>query len=172
MNAVEILTAARTRLSNPVNWTTGRLFRERAIAQDGFCFCSMGAVMKEGGAFTKDQLTNTLHPVRVPGVEVSPGNTDLGVYTTEGSIPTEKSVTARLYRLLEEAGCHAKTTRTAIAYLNAAAKQATNNIWERPYELNDAYGHAKVLQMFDLAIRNAKRRHINGKRLASQKVVA
>lgn len=46
-------------------------------------------------------------------------------------------------------------------YLNAAAIQLYGGTYS-PGDVNDEYGHAPTMRMYDLAIKNAKRRHING----------
>ncbi len=90
----------------------------------------------------------------------------LGVYPEIDGVKMSK-----LFAILESEGVHAKQVLTAIRYLNAAVVKVAgprdhyNRI--RPYEYNDSASHEQVLAMFDLAIRNAKRRHIDGGTYAS-----
>ncbi len=174
MKALDVLVAARARLSDKVNWTTGNLFAPREAAKDGFCFCAMGATMKEGGLWTTQQIAGlqTLVPVVREGeAKVVPGNVDVYIggyaeYPGEAllaCIRAQAAVRNRIFGTLAKAGFQANATINAIKYLSAAARQITKQSDYAPFEVNDNWGWEKTIQMFDLAIKNAKHRHINGK---------
>lgn len=172
MRAVDILVAARTRLTKYENWTTAALSNHSRSADGGRCFCSLGATVHEGGGMKDDDLV--FNTVRETLDYELPEYTALAHLSYDFVCKTNEDTRRALTNLklvsglLTEAGFAAKSTLIAISYLQAAAKQMYGT---HVVLVNDGPGrshknHAAVLAMFDLAIKNAKRRHINGRNYA------
>ena len=152
MKTVDVLTSARDRIADKKNWTTSFRYAKRVgsrahgVSQlsEANCFCAIGSVGATCGAKSAYAFSNQGKVVEV---------------------------------LQFASESDAKAFDKAAAYLNAAAFQICAKDYEDDYiayayELNDDHGHEETLKMFDLAIRNAKRRHINGKRTAEKAVSA
>jgi hypothetical protein len=113
------------------------------------CFCSLGAINAAVGA---DAENNGL------GLYSEEALITWGFYGRTGTKPPTKTQRAAF--------------SNASRYLLAAIKRLgyVNNVGEISF-FNDSMrgqaGHLMVLKAFDLAIKNAKRRHINGGRLAA-----
>lgn len=151
MKAIEVLQNARETLSDNMNWTKGGLFGKRvglAARPQGWvaanavenlekadCFCSIGAVAKACDV----RLTLFI--------------SDLGILYTDIIANTPGAKVSKGQQRAFEA---------ASKYLNAAARVISGKNYMVAFLFNDrsTTDHAKVLQMFDLAIKFAKRRHL------------
>ena len=109
------------------------------------CFCSIGAII---GAIGCDADTST--------GKLAPAHSN-------GWVPERSALAADVKNpnLVTATASQRRVFSTAYEYLNTACKRVTGGT--EIMELNDsARSGEKVLQAFDLAIKNAKRRHING----------
>jgi hypothetical protein len=153
MKTVDVLIAAKSRIVPEENWTKGVLYgrktpsgKRRAVEklEDANCFCAIGAV----GAACDVQLSSRI--------------TDAGDVVLE-------------FDARDLTKSQQRSFTRATRYLNAAASQLAGRIknlkWDsysvanaKAFAVNDAkqVKHETVLELFDLAIRNAARRHING----------
>lgn len=175
MKAVDILTNARDRfLANRLNWTTGQLAHKRKGADEGKCFCSIGGVLNAGGGYN-DKLELVTDRIRQDG-RLSHGTTkydcavrlDGALFCTYESQREEAVSTIDVLKEeLAKEGFAAKQTITALTYLQAAARQVGN---ADVVSINDSSksnnNFERVITMFNVAIKNAKRRHVNGQRYA------
>ncbi len=161
MKAVEVLTNARALIANESSYvvrgrderTPGRIrgsvYRDRRgndILQlkNATCFCSLGAINAAVGA---DAESYTCGLYKTPFDDGDAAYREL--HTTAPTKSQRNAYWAAMKYLREAVG--------VIAGYKDVVK------------LNDSDGsgtHARVLAAFDLAIKNAKRRHINGKRYA------
>ena len=184
MKAVEVLVAARKRLSDIKNWTTGNLCRPCGTAKDGYSFCSIGATLKEGGAISQDMqfVTNILFGSELVRNKKYLTMLRLHIYC-ENRYHTSIAMNAALNikaALREKGWVNVAPTIRALSYLQAASRQIkgiSESERAKGYVISinddgfdcDVDVHERVLRMFDLAIKNAKRRHIAGKTIAYRK---
>jgi len=180
MKAVDVLIQARKFLSNRKNWTRYTMYRSAGhpfqFSETGYSFkegscCAIGAVaLKSGCAGKKYNGIRDSLDVGQRGYSVFVGEPG----TILRPVRADEAPKGVIKSLLAE-GVHLKAGDKAIKYLRAASIKLYNT---DIVSLNDdgAEGagydakssHKAVLAAFDLAIKNAKRRHINGKRFASQ----
>lgn len=177
MKAVDILIAARARLSKKENWTTGNLVHESNHADDGRCFCSLGAVLNAGGGFSglmnlfEKAVTNAANNARKENKLLLARENDrchslyyrVGIVTDKNSPVSYPSINDDLERELVALGFKTGPTMKAIEYLQSASRQVTGL---EVVQMNDVSisetNHKLVLMVFDQAIKNAKRRVIGG----------
>ncbi len=160
MRTVEVLVAARALITKESKYdmngdlrTPGRVIgtvyktakgKDTLKLSEASCFCSLGAVNAAVGA---DAESHTCGLFRL--------EEDDSFYRHAGiTKPTE---------------AQRKAYKNATKYLRQAFRIITGNA-DIAGVNDDTHldNHKRVLQCFDLAIKNAKRRHINGKRYASQ----
>ena len=195
MKVVDILTAAHSRLSDKNNWTTGCLALAKESALDGAAFCAIGSVLKEGGAYRAaknstepalvfDELYRDIYRANSASADIAE-NAQATLLALSNILASLQSVdiATRESNLLVSIGAikdelanypmvHSRTIITALKYLQAAARIVghTGGV----VGLNDGgrtdSNHRRVLAMFSVAIKNAKRRHRNGTRYASAPV--
>ncbi len=178
MNAVEILTSARDRFArNRRNWIAGALAAKRSDAEDGQCFCSVGGVLKAGGGLTINRWGDVQSLTGVLATKVKDQQPDgywkddtfkayseLSGNLCDGlayaPVTLDKTLSATI-KQLNKLGFKAKPTVTAL--IRAAARKLSGlEIISFNDRSEDQQTYQEVLGMFDLAIRNAKRRHVNG----------
>lgn len=162
MRTVDVLTAAQNLFSNKANWTSGAL---AGINDDGEpCFCALGGVMNAGGCYdwngSRAVLKRDLAVSSVAGL--------VGLWTRTGFRQVDYASRADLARF-QARGIHAAATRNAIRYLGASVRRLSGNDNVSIVVANDSsgFGYDFIMRAFDLAIKNAKRRHITGDRCKS-----
>ena len=175
MKTVDALIAARDFFINdPSRWTKGALHK---VVNGKNCFCALGAVSLVSGCLNGDGA-------RVPGVAVSCtfgpiGFKEAGPAKFFTDATTINALSRKVLGDLEKYGIHLKAGAGAVKYLSAACHQlfgSTVNI----VTVNDGrlwassgaeqgYGYNGIMKAFDVAITNAKRRHITGDRKKSVK---
>lgn len=176
MKAVDILVSARDRfLANRQNWTVGRLARKRTSADDGKCFCSIGGVLNAGGGFTAEMKLVTdiiAEDFRAKNHQVANKlNGVLFLINGKKDHDAAFGFISLINEQLTERGFAARSTITALSYLQGAAK-AIGGEGSCIVGINDGtpdcsnFGFNRVIAMFNLAIKNARRRHVNGQRYA------
>jgi hypothetical protein len=199
MKAVEVLQAARTLLSDKDRWTTNALRAKRRVnGVQTECFCALGAVLKEGGGFVvehsqdggeysalaydkvaakyflfREPVDERLHTAAYAVTDMTSAATLLN----EDSFSKLSLYISILSKELAAFGFQAKPTAIALRYLQAAAVQYGKKIGLgnncHVVAINDRGTgdgvHKQVLAMFDMAIRNAKRRHLRGGRARVKK---
>ena len=155
MRTVDALIAVRDLfIHDPQAWTQGVLTEVSESGKE--CFCVLGGVSKVTGCLPKRHSWNY-------GVGVSPTS---GPYSaTEGGsdgklVPIDQ-LSQRVVKEFAAQGIHLKAAVNAVRYLTAAASKLHNTC---ALVVNDRHGFDAVLRVLDLAVRNAKRRHINGDR--------
>lgn len=162
MRTVDVLLAARDLFSNSSNWTSGQLV---GINCDGTpCFCAIGGLMNAGGCYDKKlsrpQLKKDLSVSSTAGL--------IGVFTYDGGFQPVEQVSRAVLAKFEAQGVHAAATKNAIKYLGAAVVKLSSNkdlsIVGANDSAYDGYGYSFIMRALDLAITNAKRRHIKGDR--------
>lgn len=156
MRTVDVLTNARNVIENRANWTQHVLCK-------GHTFCAIGAIDVVSGILdpdanniTKSRVKN-IHPSVIGGVHL--------FEDADGLMATElrhiSSLSRAELKALAAQGAYPVQAEKAFRYLRAASFKLFN---KTPVGVNDELGHEAVLAMFDKAIKNAKRRQINGKR--------
>ncbi len=155
MRTVDLLMSARELLSDRSNWTQTALHNYFSN-RDKNCFCVMGSILKEGGALMPSTIGGFFYTRR--GAEVS-SDGSLVAITVNGervlSVNIDGLPTADL-AILQMDGFYPKTILNAVRYLRAAAEDI------HPAVVNDQYGYDAVMTMLNIAIKNAKRRHVRG----------
>ncbi len=157
MKTVDVLIKARKLITNESNydweketWSLGRITgsiyknaaREDVLKlSDAVCFCSLGALNAAVGA-DAESYSCGLYPNDDHGDEF---------YRHFGTTAPTNSQRRAYW--------------SAVKYLTEAFKVVTGN--SDIVAVNDSHNHQRVLECFDLAIKNAKRRHLNGKRYSN-----
>jgi hypothetical protein len=155
MRTVDVLIAARELIADKKNWTRGCL---RAKRDGNACYCALGAVTKAGGVLDREDAV------------VSTTTGFLGIENEEDKIVDVSELGRAALAELEAAGVYAAQTINAQRYLQKAIDAILPNysvVHKKNtmiYWFNDNFGHNAVMEAFDVAIRNAKRRHITGDR--------
>lgn len=188
MNALQILVDAHDRFArNRANWIQGRLSADRASAEGGQCNCAIGGILRSGGGYpvqedgkpatealpfslgSKAKKYLTLNP-KEDNEWLIASSIFSGAPLSTLFIPTILDDTAHVIKVMEKEGFAARSAIVALRYLAAAC---WNLFGERTgiISVNDGdgcafYSYDKVLKMYKLAIKNCKRRHVNGGRLA------
>jgi hypothetical protein len=153
MKAIEVLTSARQLLSNKKNWAQNGL---RIEHDDRVCLCAVGALGVAAGVLD-------------PNGGTTRAGTRLGVIGgihdvfNDAFITVEREPLATLRRL-EENGAHVRAYQKAKDYLDSAAESMFGTAI---IGVNDNWGYEATLETFDRAIRNIRRRHMNGKNYAT-----
>lgn len=178
MRTVDALIHARDMfLSDPKSWTRGALHAKKA-GKD--CYCALGGISLVTGCIAPDGT-------RAPGVAVSctsgphaadvrPENTGYGDSDFYGI----NQLPAKTLLTYQRRGVHLKAALGAVRYLTAAVRKLYGEDVSivvvndhggtyRPARADadgsqEAYNYGLIIRAFNLAIRNAKRRHINGDR--------
>jgi hypothetical protein len=171
MRTVAVLIAAAALLSDKTNWTEGSLtglFRDKDYVPQKPCFCALGAIAKEGGALVENETVaygnRYKYAITRDGARL---DSCKGLVAVDGEA-VEKLSRAKL-KELAKVNFHPVATVKAQQYLLQAARDLFGDI----PDLNDVsrrtfkgetvtLGYEGVMKAFDLAIRRAKRRHING----------
>lgn len=156
MKTVDVLIAAKALISDPKafyrtrldrkdrrGWITGSIFRDAngkicLKNSEATCFCSLGAVNKVVGADAESTGSGIVPTDEYP---------DDFYLERETARPTQ---------------AQRKAFTTAKKYLDAASQMIGQSKTRDVISLNDSGFHEAVMSMFDLAIKNAKRRHVNG----------
>lgn len=159
MKAVEVLIAAKALILTESTYTSplkdgiayrtpgrirGTIYedargRDTLLLSKAVCFCSLGAINAAVGADAESDTSG-----------LSKENRGEVFYKTHGTKAPTKEQRAAYWK--------------AVRYLQAAIRERNQT---DVVGLNDKqHSHDEVLTCFDLAIRNAKRRHINGQRYA------
>lgn len=149
MRTVDALTAARDFFRyNPGAWTRAALARPKG---DTTCFCALGGISLVTGCMTAGGY-------RQPKIAVSCVS---GPWGANGKPLADLS--HQVIQQLRENGIELAAAVGAVKYLTAACEKLFQN---SIVEVNDsAYlGYDSIMRAFELAIKNAKRRHINGDR--------
>ena len=141
MKAVDVLIQARNLLSDKNRWTKNYM---KTVRNGKECFCAAGAVCHEAGVLEGEKTYTNFT-----------GNVFMNVMC--GIVPVTAASNSAI-REAEALGEHARAAHTALKYLRAASGH------DSFIYVNDVKGYDAVMKMFDVAIRNAKRRHINGDR--------
>ena len=143
MKTWEILAKAKERISNPDNWVRGKMYAPHTKTyipnlplEQAECFCSVGAVAAAIGVPNSRYI-------------------DASALWNGGDNDS----------IVELFG---KDFARAVKYLHAASMQmdAVGGRYFSAIGFNDdvTNSHADIMRLFDVAIKNAKRRHANGKR--------
>ncbi len=171
MRTVDALIAARDFfVSNPHRWTTGAIAVERA--EGNVCFCALGGISKVTGCVSdKGEFAQN--------VSISCVNGPTGVYDRhrDNYQPIGGLGRDTLNRFSAD-GIELAAAATAVKYANfAAAELFPNHSRADKVEhtgtlmsVNDSVGYDAVIKCFDLAIKRATRRHINGDKPRTQAV--
>ncbi len=174
MTALDILVAARDRISDMNNWTTGLLRAKSRLAKDGHKFCAIGATFYEGGAWCGSKLVteslldeNPIGYVRSAAEQLQENMYGDCLVSAELANQAIDSLSGVFSNIEKYRGFRGKQVIKALSYLQAASRQLGFN---GVVSLNDHDGrpteetHNVVVKLFDRAIRNLKRRHIHGGR--------
>jgi hypothetical protein len=178
MKTVEVLQHARQTLTDPSNWIQGALYGKRKDSYletperlnsrgayfrgveklaDANCFCSVGAVAKAMGV-PKSTIVSSEDGISADN------NKNYWFVGYVNNIPKYLSLSEFIKREWPDANqSQVRSIKTAVKYLNAAAFQLLGGGFRKAFSVNDNCTHKEVLAMFDLAIKNAKRRHVGGK---------
>lgn len=167
MNAHQVLVAARALISKDAKASVGRRKRPLQLGlplngrvtgsifatskgldtlkrSNATCFCSIGAIIGAIGC-DADTTTGRLAPAYSEGATLK-----ISFLPADEANPNLVTATTSQRRVFG----------TAYEYLKTACKRLFGG---EIMELNDTAGsHERVLRAYDLAIKNAKRRHING----------
>lgn len=155
MKTEKILRAAKARIADKKNWLKYYLFGARkedvlgerivpvTILAEANCFCSVGALAAAVG---------------IPKI---------GMFSLDGLVFSAEQGGQDWVKLTKGADFE-----RAHKYLQAAAKTVwlkhggslagRGTIQVLPWEVNDCLGHEAAMDMFTIAIRRARRRHVNG----------
>ncbi len=159
MRTVDALTAARDFfLYDPSNWTKASL---ALIKNNGkACFCALGGISLVTGCMTEGGA-------RHPRVAVSSVSGPWGAETSEytGFRTEFAQLPKHIINLLRDDGVELAAAVGAVKYLRAACEQLFREASIVTINDDANYGYADIMKAFDLAIKNAKRRHINGDRV-------
>ncbi len=156
MKAVDVLIDARDLLSDQNNWGTTRL------CSDGK-FCANGAIDLTSGCLKLDgsrtgATVDGLYLEACGGVALWTSNPDNHIVPI-GTLSHQERVE------YASVGAFPMALEKAYSYLTAASRKlygkAVYQVNDRPLE---GFGYPAIMKVFDLAIKNAKRRHINGDR--------
>lgn len=161
MRTVDVLIAARDLLSKKENWMTGSLGYTDGDGKS--CFCALGATLKSGGCIVPPKSNGRRHgewEAAAPTFEVS------GTRGISGGTEVVERSPLRVLQFFESQGIYLRSTAKAINYLTAAVAAESNGAVNEVFYANDhkKFGYDFIMRAFDRAIRNAKRRHINGDR--------
>lgn len=186
MKTVEVLAATLALFSDKTNWVHGKLITNRVVGTDENdepivkpCFCAEGGIAMSGGMFEPDGRKGMLAVKPKSCVLVSSTSgfyeaSENGVTVSKYSLPrTPRAILKRL----EDKGIHVVATIKARDYL----QQAINDVVAKKhpgagkyeiYVANDDLGYEFIMEALQLAVKRAKRRHINGDRKKNTSVQA
>lgn len=171
MKTVDALIAASDFfVANPGRWTRASLASHHNNRGDT-CFCALGGISLVTGCLTPDGARANKVGVGVTSGPVS-ANVGRGIYTNEYT-PIEE-LSKRELAAFQAAGVHLLAARGAVKYANAASKVVFGepSIMEANDDTLRGGGYNTVIKILNLAIKNAKRRHINGDRKKASTVQA
>ncbi len=152
MKTVDLLIAAQNRIRDPNNWVRGTMYAKKTNYDPR----SADEVSLYGAYANRQDSVDSAN-----------------CFCSVGSVAAELGVPHIRYiglhqldkedndAIVEEYG---PAFKRAVKYLDAAALQLKS---ASAYCLNDTRTHDDVMTMYNLAIKNAKRRHANGKRYAN-----
>lgn len=169
MKTVDVLIAARNFFINdPSRWTAGALHK---LVDGKDCFCAIGAMSLVSGCISESGL-------RAQRVVVSCTLGPTGFINADYSRTTPiAALSAKLLSDLEKDGIHLKAGAGAAKYLEAACRKlfghsvitVNDGCTVSAHPRERTLGYQGIMKAFDLAIKNAKRRHITGDRKKSVK---
>lgn len=159
MKTVDLLIAAKARIQNPINWTKGTMYgamdATSLAGQPAQGLLAVYGNNRRFGGVTRDKA-NCFCAVGACAFEANVHDPHT-VSDSDGTV-------YRYSNHCQDADYRA--LMRAVKYLNEAANSLHDV--SRVYVVNDTESHADVMEVFDLAIRNSKRRHANGKRYAKE----